>query len=487
MVNVDDTPSTKPHNPKDTMVNDIVSPDYYYTPHYKKPFRLTSWKWLALALMNLILFGYLGVFDSPQPLQTQIMKEFKIGEDKYNLLYAFMAAPNIILPIFAGVLVDKMGARLSLIVFGTLVVLGQMIFGYGAQIMSFNMMLAGRVVYSLGADPLNIAQVVMVNKWFKGKELALAISLGSLMAGGGKAFNSAIIPIVYDIAQNIHVPLYFGGFICFLSLICAIVMVIWDKINDKREIQYNPSFGIHKEATENFKCSDMKKFKWIAWLLIINFGIFDGTIFSLRSYLNEFYQTSYRFDNQTAGKYISVHYMTMAISSPIMGFFIDKIGLRASITFWNSFLGILGFLYYILVPTSNQGLGPLIPLILFGLFLGIDDAAVFAGLPLVLDEKYLGTGYGLYFVFQNIFLTCLPLVTGSITEHFEKTDPVTGYFWASVFLGMFAVLATLESLWLLIEDKKNGSVLDKTVAKKDGEEDAEEHSTKPLLNDSIQL
>jgi len=481
-------PHVKPHNPlKETLISEDGSPGYYHIPKGKKPFRQTSWKWLALALMNLILFGYLAVFDSPQPLETQIKKEFHIGEDKYSLLYTYLAAPNIVLPVFAGILVDFMGVRPSLFVFGTFVFLGQMVFGYGAQILNFNVMIAGRVIYSLGADPLNIAQVVMVNKWFKGKELALAISLGTLMAGGGKAFNSAVIPYVFSITHNLASPLYFGALICFLSLICAVIIIMWDKVNDARELDYDPNFGKKKEASESFKFSDMKKFKLIAWLLVINYGILDGTLFTLRSYLNEFYQTAYKFNDQEAGKYISIHYLTMAISSPIMGFFIDKIGLRASITFYNSILGVVGFLYYILVPTSNQGFGPLIPLVLFGLYLGIDDATVFAALPLVLDEKYLGTGYGLYYVFENLVLTVLPFVSGTITEHFEETDPVQGYFWASVFLGFFAVLGTLESLWLLIQDKKTGSVLDNTVATSDEHTKSIDNEDNPFTNDSVAL
>jgi MFS family permease len=439
----------------------------------KLPYRLTNMRYFALIIMNLVLFGYLAVFDCPQPLEKAMKDTLGISEQAYDKLYTFLAIPNIFLPIFAGMLVDRMGVRPSLLFFGFLVFAGQALLAYGGYLLNFNVMLIGRVLYSLGADPLNIAQVVMINKWFKGKELALAISLGTLMAGGGKAFNSILVPLIYDEYHNLWAPLGFGAFICLLSLVCIFVMIVWDKANDNLELAMNPKFGAEAGSGEHFSFSDLKKFKFIVWLLVFNYGIFDGTIFTLRAILNEFYQDNYNYTAAKAGQMISLHYIVMAISSPIMGKMVDKIGKRASITLFTSFLGVLGFAYYIMVPTlpaGSQGLGPYIPLVLFGLYMGLDDAAVFASLPLVLDEKYLGTGYGLYYVVENLVLTGLPMITGEISERYEALgDPVTGYWWISVILGGMAVLGSIESLVLWIEDKRTGSVLDKTVAKSDDE------------------
>jgi len=437
----------------------------------KLPYRLTKMRYLALIIMNLVLFGYLAVFDCPQPLETAIKDDLDIEDPEYQELYTFLAVPNIFLPIFAGMLVDRLGVRPSLLVFGTLVFLGQGVLAYGGYLKDYTVMLVGRVIYSVGADPLNIAQVVMINKWFKGKELALAISLGTLMAGGGKAFNSVLIPLIHESYPNLWAPLGFGAFVCFLSLICIFIMIVWDKANDNLELAMNPKFGASEGSGEHFNLRDLKKFKYIVWLLVFNYGIFDGTIFTLRALLNEFYVKSYKYTEIEAGKIISWHYIVMAISSPIMGKMVDKVGKRASITLFTSLLGVMGFAYYILVPTlpeGAQGIGPWIPLILFGLYMGLDDAAVFASLPLVLDEKYLGTGYSLYYVVENLILFILPNITGNIAQK-HKADPVTGYYYISLILGACTVLGAVESLMLWIEDKRTGSVLDKTVAKVDGE------------------
>lgn len=427
----------------------------------KKPFRLTRWRWLALVLMNLVLIGYFAVFDSPQPLETAIKATLQVNDQQYSCLYSFLAIPNIILPVIAGYIVDIVGVRLSMTAFALLVFVGQVILAFGAYILDFNVMVAGRVVYSLGADPLNIAQIVMVNRWFKGSEVALALSLATFMAGAGKAFCSAIIPVIYDMYGNLEAPLGFGAILCLFSLVCVIIMVIWDKANEQREIALDPEYFQHTENAEKVDLRDIRKFSLMVWLLVFNFGIFDGVVFTLRSFLNDFYHNAYGYSTEKAGNFISSHYIVMAIASPIMGKVIDKYGLRSSIVFYNSFLGIIAMLFYVLVPTCDQCATPIIPLVLMGVCVGVDDAAVFASLPLVLDEKYLGTGYGLYYVVENILLTVLPPIAGTIKG--AVTDEITGYFWVSVFVLCLAVVATLESAWLFLADRRRNKVLDDTI------------------------
>jgi len=444
----------------------------------KKPFRLTNWRWFALLFMNLLLVGYFAVFDSPQPLEAPIKELLNINDQEYSMLYSCLAVPNVILPIIAGYIVDSIGVRPSMIIFSILVLAGQLLLTYGAWLLNFTVMIAGRVVYSLGADPLNIAQVVMVNRWFKEKELALALSLGTLMGGCGKAINSIANPLIYEATGNIASPLGFGAAICAFSVLCVFVMVIWDRENEHREIALDPDYFRHAEHSERVNLKDIKKFRPTVWLLVLNFGILDGIVFTMRSFLNDFFQHAYNFTITKAGNLISSHYVIMAICSPLMGKVIDKVGMRASILFYNSFLGFFALLIFVLVPSGDQSIWPVISLVLLGFYIGFDDAAVFASLPLVLDEKYLGTGYGLYYVVVNIFLTILPPIAGTITSAFSSVTQ--GYYWMSMFLLILTIVGIIEAFILLVVDKKNGSVLDKTVFKE------EDDCSRELLKDSEQ-
>lgn len=430
----------------------------------KKPFSETSLRWLALIPMNLLLVGYFAAYDSPQPLQTAIESILGLDTQHYSYFYSLLAVPNIILPLFAGYIVDSLGVRPSMIVFATLVLLGQTVFTFGSYITSFNVMIFGRIVFALGADPLNIAQMVMVNRWFKGKEVAFALSLAPMIAGASKALNSIVVPVIFEKFQNLYMPLGFGTFLCLISEFCAILMIIVDRIDESRVKAAHIQHEDQLHVQEKVRLSDIKKFGWMVWLLVINFGLIDGLTFTLRCFLNDLYYKVYEFTNSEAGYLIAGHYIVMAVISPITGKLIDKYGYRASAVFYNSLLGVVGLLI-ILLATGYRSSLSFIPLILFGIYVGVDDVAVVPALPLVLKEKYLGTGYGLFYTVVNTVLFILPWTCGYIHDQF--TSEKTGYFWVSLFLLAIAIIAAFESFLVFVYDFKTGRVLDKYIPAKD--------------------
>lgn len=76
---------------------------------------------------------------------------------QFNMLYSIYSFPNIILPFFGGMLIDKMGVRFSILVFSTIITLGQSIVVIGGYSYSFGTMLAGRCVFGIGSESLNAA------------------------------------------------------------------------------------------------------------------------------------------------------------------------------------------------------------------------------------------------------------------------------------------------------------------------------------------
>jgi len=66
------------------------------------------------------------------------------------LLYSLYAFPNIIIPLLGGVIIDKYGARIALILSAMFCVLGQIIWGFGGYQNTFYVMLIGRVVFGIG-------------------------------------------------------------------------------------------------------------------------------------------------------------------------------------------------------------------------------------------------------------------------------------------------------------------------------------------------
>lgn len=456
-----------------------------------KPLKETNWRWAALILMNLLVFGDFVSIDNPQPLQTQIEQILGLDDQQYSLLYSIWAFPSIIIPFFGGYLIDKLGVRPALFIFSLALTVGQAIYAYGGYALNFTLMLVGRGIYAIGSDPLNVAQIVITNKWFQGNEVGFAMALGTTSCGIGRALNSYLVPKLYQIYGTLFAPMLFAALVCLVALISALLMIVLDKINDKQEerialiaSQELRNSGASGASDENISLKDIRYFKAIVWLLITNFALTNGLYFSFNAFSNDLYYQEYNFTNTAAGTIISISFIVTSISSTIMGKVVDLHGYRATMILYNSLLGVAAFVYFLVVPDCNQCLTSIIPQVCFGLLIGVNDAATFPSLPLILEEKYLGTGYGLFFVLQNILMLILPPISAAIKDNTESATS-DGFFWMFVFFGAGMVLTFFESILLLIQDRKSDRILDKTVITDEEEESSSPSSIRDLRDSEM--
>jgi nitrate/nitrite transporter NarK len=56
----------------------------------------------------------------------------------------------VVIPLLGGILIDKYGARIVLMISAMFCVLGHLIFGFGGYQNTFAVMLVGRVVFGIG-------------------------------------------------------------------------------------------------------------------------------------------------------------------------------------------------------------------------------------------------------------------------------------------------------------------------------------------------
>ena len=103
------------------------------------------------------LMGNYFVMDNPAILEVSIENDLNIKPTQYAMFYSFYSYPNIILPLIGGLMLDKIGVRLGLIVFTLFVTVGQLIFTFGGYWKSFPVMLAGRIVYGVGGECMVVA------------------------------------------------------------------------------------------------------------------------------------------------------------------------------------------------------------------------------------------------------------------------------------------------------------------------------------------
>ena len=126
--------------------------------YHIKSFRATRWRWFVLFIGWILLTGSYFWYDLPNTLSDLIEKYITHETDsevKYNQLYSIYSYPNIILPLFGGMLIDKFGIRFSLILFISILVVGQGVFMIAGFMESSDMSndtpyyiaLAGRVIF----------------------------------------------------------------------------------------------------------------------------------------------------------------------------------------------------------------------------------------------------------------------------------------------------------------------------------------------------
>ncbi|EQC31215.1 hypothetical protein SDRG_11138 [Saprolegnia diclina VS20] len=241
-------------------------------------------RWLVLVLSCTLMIGNYYCFDNPAALKSQLQQRFNGAfppdrfEFLFNMLYTLYSIPNIILPFFGGFLVDRLGARLCLLMFATTITLGQIVFAFGCSISQFNVMLLGRILFGLGGESLGVAQSTLVASWFKNKELALALGINLSIARLGSVFNNELSPVIAS-EYNVSSALWMGVVMCGVSLIAALILIPIDKRADAA-IARTKSFGASAPVAKDqgFSCRDIRSFRPIFWLLAIACMVVYGCV-----------------------------------------------------------------------------------------------------------------------------------------------------------------------------------------------------------------
>ncbi|KAI8917230.1 major facilitator superfamily domain-containing protein [Powellomyces hirtus] len=193
---------------------------------------VTPRHWLLLFFACTVMFSNYYCYDIPAALNVPLQKWLEAPYDKYqwqiNLLYTVYSLPNIILPLIGGLLVDNLSATTMLVVFATLVSVGQTIFATGIVLRKFNIMVIGRIIFGAGGESLEVATSRITTEWFKGRGLGFAMSLHLSMARIAAASNDNLSPWLAETFST-PVAVWFGLFVCLCSFACAVAMIYLDR------------------------------------------------------------------------------------------------------------------------------------------------------------------------------------------------------------------------------------------------------------------
>ena len=383
-------------------------------------------RWTAMVVVSLSMFGayyFNYAVSSVKPILETALGWTSSDFGLYTGSYAWFNVFLFML-IFSGIILDKLGIRLTGLMSTTLMAIGTglnywamtslpadttMILPlYGSIKTQVLLSCLGFAIFGVGSEATGITLSKAIVKWFKGKELALAMGLQMSIARLGTALALAVsLPIA--IKYTYSSPILLAFILMLLGLIAFIVYVVLDKRLDASEK------NLEMEEEEPFRIKDIvsivsnKAFWYIAILCVL----FYGAVFPFLYYAPDFVINKYHVAPNLAGFIPMLLPFGTIFLTPLFGGIYDKKGKGATIMIIGSVMLILvhGFLA---VPFLNNWIFAAAMVIILGIAFSLVPSAMWPSVPKIIPEKQLGTAYAVIFYIQNIGLWLIPLLLGIV-------------------------------------------------------------------------
>lgn len=426
-------------------------------------------RWTALVLIALAMFFAYMFVDVMSPLQSLI--ESERGWD--SGVFGTYAASEYILNvcgflILAGIILDKCGIRFTGILSTSLMVIGASIKYIGvsdwfqATVMcswldswwttlpgSAKMASFGFMVFGCGCEMAGITVSKAIAKWFKGKEMALAMGLEMAIARLGVFAVFSVSPkIATQFDNSVVAPIAFCTVLLIIGLINFIVFSVMDAKLDKQLGEANSD-----EPTEEFKVSDLgrifsSKMFWIVALLCV---LYYSAIFPFQRYATNYLEVTLHIEKEAAADLFRWFPILAMILTPVLGSFLDHKGKGATMLMLGSLIMIACHLSFaFLLPIYPNEWFALLIIVILGVSFSLVPAALWPSVPKIIDPVILGSAYSLIFWIQNIGLCFVPLIIGITLK------ATGGYLVPMLIFASLGVLALILSFALKAFDKKKG-------------------------------
>ena len=426
-------------------------------------------RWSALILIALMMFfGYMFV-DMLSPLKSQLESSLGWNSTTFGTYASSEYFLNVFcfFLIFAGIILDKMGIRFTGMLSASLMVVGACIKFYGMSDLfsgsgleawlnswwvalpgTAKMSCLGFMIFGCGCEMAGTTVSKAIAKWFKGKEMAMAMGLEMSIARLGVFAAMWLSPMVYEkFGANVSAPVAFGAILLIIGLLFYSIFVVMDRKFDK---QLEAAGELTKEANEEeFKLKDLGKIfsSKMFWLVALLCVLYYSAIFPFQRYAPDFLNTTLGIEN--GAQLFSCFPILAMVLTPVLGGFIDRKGKAASMLMFGSLIMIACHLSFaFLLPAFPTKWLAVTLVVVLGVSFSLVPAALWPSVPKIIDNRILGSAYCIIFWIQNIGLFAVPMLIGNVL------DKTGGYTLPMVIFSSFGVLALLFSLWLKRENRK---------------------------------
>ncbi len=428
-------------------------------------------RWTALVLIALMMFFAYMFVDVLSPLSTLLETSKGWSAETYGTFCSSEYFLNVFVffLIFAGIILDKMGIRFTGILSGSVMVIGAAIKLYAISdaftpdcglyrfLDSFwtsfpataKLASVGFMIFGCGVEMAGVTVSKAIAKWFKGKEMALAMGLEMAIARLGVfavfRLSPALSTWANEAMPTVVTPVLFCTILLVIGLLTYTIFTFMDRKFDK---QLGESAG--DESEEQFKVSDIGKlFTSKTFLIVAGLCVlYYSAIFPFQKFATGMLEANLNMPTAQASGLFSWFPIGAMFLTPFLGAFLDKRGKGASMLILGSILMIACHLTFALVPLTKPIAYTAI--ILLGISFSLVPAALWPSVPKLVEERYLGSAYSVIFWIQNIGLMAFPIIIG------WSLDKTGGYTVPMLIFSSLGALALVLGLWLKVEDKRKG-------------------------------
>ncbi|HEY1660309.1 MAG TPA: MFS transporter [Candidatus Sulfotelmatobacter sp.] len=368
------------------------------------------YRWLVLIFVSLAMFGSYYVYDALSPLADVLKAQLGFTDLDIGFLQAIYSFPNIFTVLIGGFIIDRIGLRKSLMIFGVLCFIGPAITAASGHL---SIMATGRLIFGMGAESLNVAVVTALARWFRGKELSFAFGL-NLTASRLGTFAALNSPTWARSAYaSWRTPFLIAvGFsaLCVVGAIIYWFMEAWAERN----------YSLGAISTDKVVFADLWKFGTSYWLIVALCIVFYSAIFPFQTFAVKFFMEAHGTSREFGGFLSSMLTLFAMIVTPLFGLWVDRVGKRALLMMLGSVLLIP---VYLMMAYTQINL--YVPMAMMGVAFSLIPAVMWPSVAYIVDQSKLGTAYGLMTMIQNIGLFGLNLLVGWANKyaHADASNP----------------------------------------------------------------
>ena len=433
-------------------------------------------RWGMLLIISFVMFAAYIASDNIFSVEKTLMDPASYGvtQVEYDNLAGAYSIFNVylLMLIFGGLILDKMGIRFTGIMSCILMVAGiGMLTGSLSELKDaintgtdtgYMNFLGSRLrtpvfwavmgigIYGTGAEIAGITATKAIAKWFTGYEMALAMGLQLALARLGTGLAYGATPAIVKVADgNVGTAVFIGLVLLCIGLAAFLFYCIYDKRLDRQIGEA----GLKEDTTSP---EDEFHFKDIAlvfknpafWMIAFLCLLFYAAVNPFLKYSTGMMISKFGVSDTLAGLFPLILPMGCIVLTPLFGRIYDKRGHGADLMIFGAFLITAVHLLFS-VPFITSKWIALILMALLGVGYAMLPSAMWPSIAKIMPAKLLGTTMALTFYIQNIGFIFVPKAIGAIKE-----STGDNYTYVMMFFALLGVTAIILAFCVKLLDKK---------------------------------